>query len=424
MAKKKTYEPLDIGAITAAVQKDLGNDETAMCGIEVPSLALQYLLNSRVLPFSKMIEIFGNPGAGKSTFLYEIMRWSIMAGGFAYLGETEQKDSINIRRAICKWNKDYISRITAKYDVTLEGWVNNLNEAITYYDKLYEKYGPSFPVVYGIDAVTSAGTERSFEEFKDEGCGTERVAELANKLTGYVRNLPGRIMNKPASIVFINHSKQKIGATAGFGAEAETPGGKAVKYYSLIRLELTYMGQDKRVNCTTRKIKIKVRKNGIQEVGKEMLVRLRYSKVQDPVDPDKSLLQIEWDWDSADIEFLLDQLKGKEGGADRKKAISAIVDLHETKIGVEGAVWSEALGITEEDPMTLTEAGKVLHANEEVMEKLRGFFLTTNSVCFTQGHNLSELSEQAKRDEDAHMQAISDALYRDVVADEIKIEED
>lgn len=420
MAKKKSFEQLDLGALTMEVQKALGNDETAMCGVEVPSLALQYLLNSRVLPFSKMIEIFGAPGAGKSTFLYEIMRWSLQAGGFAYLGETEQKDSIDIRRAICKWNKSLISRISVKYDITLEGWVNQLNEAITYYDKLYEKYGPSFPVVYGIDAVTSAGTERSFEEFKDEGCGTERVAELANRLTSYVRNLPGRIKDKPACLVFVNHAKQKIGATAGFGDEAETPGGKAVKYYSLIRLELKYVGQEKRVAGTIRKVKIKVRKNGIQEAGKEMLVRLRYSKTPDPVDPEKSILQIEWDWDTADIEFLLDQLKGKEGGAERKKAVAAIIDLNETKIGTEGAIWSDALGIPEEEPVTLKEAGRILHENEELMEKLRGFFLTTNSVCFTYGNNLTDLADQAKKEEDAHLQAISDALYRDIVSDELK----
>lgn len=401
------------------VQQALGNDETTMCGIEVPSLALQYLLNSRVLPFSKMIEIFGAPGAGKSTFLYEIMRWSLQANGFAYLGETEQKDSIDIRRAICKWNKSQLDRITVKYAVTLEGWVNQLNEGITRFDKLYEKYGPRFPVVYGIDAVTSAGTERAFEEFKDEGCGTERVAELANRLTSYVRNLPGRIKDKPASLIFVNHAKQKIGATAGFGDEAETPGGKAVKYYSLIRLELKYIGQDKRVNSTTRKIKIKVRKNGIQEAGKEMLVRLRYTKTPDPVDPEKSILQVEWDWDMADIEFLLDQLKGKEGGAERKKAVSAIIDLNETKLGTEGAVWSEALGIPESEPVTIKEAGAILHSNEELMEKLRGFFLTTNSVCFACGDNLTELSIQAKKEEDEHLQAISDALYRDVVQNEM-----
>lgn len=423
MAKKKTFEPLDLGALTMEVQKALGNDETAMCGIEVPSLALQYLLNSRVLPFSKMIEIFGAPGAGKSTFLYEIMRWSLQAGGFAYLGETEQKDSVDIRRAICKWNKNFLDRISIKYDVTLEGWVNQLNDAITHYDKLYEKYGPSFPVVYGIDAVTSAGTERSFEEFQNEGCGTERVAELANRLTSYVRNLPGRIKDKPACLVFVNHAKQKIGATAGFGDEAETPGGKAVKYYSLIRLELKYIGQDKRVNSTTRKIKIKVRKNGIQEAGKEMLVRLRYTKTPDPVDPEKSILQVEWDWDTADIEFLLDQLKGKEGGAERKKAVSAIIDLNETKLGTEGAVWSNALGISEEDPVTLKEAGRILHQNEELMERLRGFFLTTNSVCFVSGNNLTELSDQAKKDEDEHLQAISNALYKDVVRSEISKED-
>lgn len=424
MAKKKTYEPFDIGALTMEVQKALGNDETAMCGIEVPSLALQYLLNSRVLPFSKMIEIFGAPGAGKSTFLYEIMRWSLQAGGFAYLGETEQKDSIDIRRAICKWNKSMLDRISIKYDVTLEGWVNQLNDAISHYDKLYEKYGPVFPVIYGIDAVTSAGTARAFEEFSSEGCGTERVAELANKLTGYVRNLPGRIKDKPASLIFVNHAKQKIGATAGFGDEAETPGGKAVKYYSLIRLELKYIGQDKRVNSTVRKIKIKVRKNGIQEAGKEMLVRLRYTKTPDPVDPEKSILQVEWDWDTADIEFLLDQLKGKEGGAERKKAVSAIIDLHETKLGTEGAVWSDALGIPEDEPATIKEAGMILHSNEELMEKLRGFFLTTNSVCFSSGNNLNELSDQAKKEEEEHLQAISNALYKDVVKDEINIEEE
>jgi hypothetical protein len=187
---------------------------------------------------------------------------------------------------------------------------------------------------------------------------------------------------------------------------------------------LKYIGQDKRVNSTTRKIKIKVRKNGIQEAGKEMLVRLRYTKTPDPVDPEKSILQVEWDWDTADIEFLLEQLKGKEGGAERKKAVSAIIDLNETKLGTEGAIWSEALGIPEDDPVTIKEAGIILHKNEELMEKLRGFFLTTNSVCFACGDNLSELSDQAKKEEDDHLQAISDALYKDVVQKEINFKEE
>ena len=114
-------------------------------------------------------------------------------------------------------------------------------------------------------------------------------------------------------------------------------------------------------------------------------------------------------------------MDSKNSSAEKRKAIKAIIDLNPTKIGASNGIWSEALGIPESDPVSYTEAGKILKNTPEVFEKLQGMYITTDSVPFVAGDiTYDEILEKAKKDVEARYRAISDALYKKVIMDENK----
>lgn len=420
MAKKKVqFEKFDPAAITMAVRENLGSDESVICGVPVPSLAMQHLLNSRVLPLARMMEIYGSPGAGKSTFLYEIMRWFVEEGGHVYLGETEQKDSAMLRRAVCRWNADAVDQISTSYDSTFEAWSGQLSRALSFYSELQDKQGPTFPVLFAIDAVTSVESEKSVKEFADEGNVQIAYAGLALRLSKLLRSLNASYANRPFLLAFVNHVKDKINSI-GYGDNKTLPGGSALYYGCHLILELTYTGSNSSANYYTRNIQIRIEKNGIQEKGKKFIVPVRYWTTPDPLDETRTLQQLLYDWEYADIKFLLDEMDSKNNSAEKRKAIKSIIDLNQTKIGASNAIWSEALDIPESDPVSFSEAGKILKHTPEVFKKLQGMYITTDSVSFTAGQNYNDILDKAKQDVDSRYRAISDALYKKVVLDEAK----
>lgn len=422
MGKKKIQiEKFDPAAITKAARDKIGSDESVICGIPVPSLAMQHLLNSKVLPLSRMMEIYGNPGAGKSTFLYEIMRWFVEAGGFVYLGETEQKDAAILRRAVCRWNADAVDQITASYDATFEEWTAQLSKALAHYSEIQDKQGANFPVLFSIDAVTSVESEKSVKEFADEGNIQIAYAGLALRLSKLLRSLNASYANRPFLLAFVNHVKDKINSI-GYGDNKTLPGGSALYYGCHLILELTFTGSNSSAAYYTRNIQIRVEKNGIQEKGKRFIVPVRYWTTPDPLDETRTLQQILYDWDYADIKFLLDEMDSKNNSAEKRKALKAIVDLNTTKVGASNAIWSEALDIPESDPVSFSEAGNILKNTPEVFKKLQGWYINTDSVPFVAGEDYNEILEKAKQDVDARYRAISDALYKKVILDENKEE--
>ena len=187
-------------------------------------------------------------------------------------------------------------------------------------------------------------------------------------------------------------------------------------------LELTFTGSNSSASYFTRNIQIRVEKNGIQEKGKRFIVPVRYWTTPDPLDETRTLQQILYDWDYADIKFLLDEMDSKNNSAEKRKALKAIVDLNTTKVGASNAIWSEALDIPESDPVSFSEAGKILKDTPEVFKKLQGWYINTDSVPFVAGEDYNDILEKAKQDVDARYRAISDALYKKVILDENKEE--
>ena len=416
MAKNK-FQPFDPAAIALGAHKAIGSDDTAIVGIPIPSLAAQFLFNSTVLPLGKMIEIFGPAGAGKSTFLYEIMRWFMDAGGLVYLGETEQKDSVNIRWAVNKYDAAKMDNFNSSYDTTFEKWSSNLVKSIQSYDSLMETYGPTFPVLFAIDAVTSVETEKTIEEYAKDGTINVAYSPLSRNLATLLRELPSLYAKKPYLIAFVNHVKDKIGAMPFTDAKT-LPGGKALYFGCHVIVGLSQVKTEIKDGVTTEEKELKLEKSGIQQKKTAISVPLKYYTTPDPSNPDMKVQQIEWDWNTADINFLNDYVNGTgifrkmEKADEDKKRLSEVLDLNPTRSSRKLAYWSEALGVPESDPLLPAEMGDVLHRNNEVMQKLQGLLITTTGIGFSAGQNYTDVVEEATELQRERYRRISDSLYK------------
>ena len=111
MAKKKAPSNLHgsdcagvlrdvLAAVTGARSAADLSSHRSFIGVPIPSIALQWVLNTNVLPLSRMLEFGGAPECCKSTFLYEVIRWFLDAGGHAVLFETEAKDNSQLRHGV------------------------------------------------------------------------------------------------------------------------------------------------------------------------------------------------------------------------------------------------------------------------------------------------------------------------------------
>ena len=136
--------------------------------------------------------------------------------------------------------------------------------------------------------------------------------------------------------------------------------------------------------------------------------------------------QIEWDWDTADINFLNDYVNGTglfrkmEKADEDRKRLAEVIDLNPTRASRKLAYWSDALGVPESDPLLPAEMGAVLHRNAEVMQKLQGLLITTTGIGFSAGQNYTDVVEEATELQKERYRRISDSLYKQNIINQME----
>lgn len=232
-----------------------------------------YVLGCGGWPIGRVVELFGDEGAGKSSLAYSALASVQREGGIGILIDTEQ--ALSEDRMLDVFGVDPEKLLLLQPD-HIEGMFAQLEEALSLHDP--ETDGP---VVVVWDSVAATQTEKTFKDGLDAKAGVAELARImSTKLQAVIQMAPKHRM----CFIAVNQVREKIGVM--FGDPTTTPGGRALKFYASVRLKMNAGASikgSKEGQNEGRHVYIKAIKNKLAAPYRTSEVRYYYAKGWDEI---------------------------------------------------------------------------------------------------------------------------------------------
>ncbi len=212
--------------------------------IPTGSLALDIALGIGGVPRGRIIEIFGPESTGKSTLAQHIIAQAQRTGG--------QAAYIDVEHAL---DADFAERIGIKIDELLISQPDTGEQALEITEALIRSNA--------LDAIVIDSVAALVPRAEIEGdMGDAHVGLQARLMSQALRKLTAVTARSRTSLIFINQLREKIGVV--FGNPEVTPGGRALKFYSSVRIDLRRVEQLKNSQMVVGgRVRAKVVKNKV-----------------------------------------------------------------------------------------------------------------------------------------------------------------
>ena len=224
-------------------------DKSTMAIESIPTgaLALDLALGIGGLPRGRVTEIFGPESSGKSTLATHVVAEAQRNGGIcAYIDAEHAMDPV------------YAKAIGVDIDELLISQPDTGEQALEIADMLIRSGALDVVVIDSVAALTPRA------EIEGE-MGDTHVGLQARLMSQALRKLTGNLNKSKTICIFINQLREKIGVM--FGSPETTPGGRALKFYSSVRLDIR---------------RIESIKDGVEVVGNRTRVKVVKNKVSPP----------------------------------------------------------------------------------------------------------------------------------------------
>jgi recombination protein RecA len=215
--------------------------------VSTGSLSLDLALGVGGLPRGRIVEIFGPESSGKTTLVYHVIAEAQRRGGICAFVDAEHA-----------MDPSYAKRIGVDIDNLLVSQPDTGEQALEICELLIRSGALAVVAVDSVAALTPKA------EIEGE-MGDSHVGLQARLMSQALRKLAGTLNKTDTICIFTNQLREKIGVM--FGNPETTPGGRALKFYSSVRLDIR---------------RIETLKDGVEAVGNRVRVKVVKNKVAPP----------------------------------------------------------------------------------------------------------------------------------------------
>jgi len=295
--------------------------------ISTGALSLDIALGGRGVPRGRILEIFGPEASGKTTLCSHIVAEAQRRGGVCAFIDAENA-----------YDPAYARRIGVNLDDLLVSQPDTGEQALEIAETLVRSSAIDVVVVDSVAALVPKA------EIEGE-MGDSHVGLQARLMSQALRKLTSVVARSKTCFIFTNQLREKIGVM--FGNPETTPGGRALKYYASVRIDLRRIGAIKEGDTVVgNRVRAKVVKNKVappfRQTEFDILFNQGISHEGDLIDlaTDNGVLVKQGAWYSFGKERL---------GQGREKVRQLLLENHDIVVALENEVML-ATGVTAREP--------------------------------------------------------------------------
>ena len=251
---KKTTGNTALDAVMSQIRKEFGEMSIMRLGdreaedipvISTGALSLDMALGVGGLPRGRVVECYGQESSGKTTLALHVVANAQKAGGVAAFIDAEHA-----------LDPGYAKKIGVDLDNLIVSQPNSGEEALTICEQLCKSGALDVIVVDSVAALTPQAEI-------DGNMGDSHMGLQARLMSQAMRKLTSVLAATKTLCIFTNQVREKIGVM--FGNPETTPGGKALKFYASVRLQVQRIGAIKNTagQVVGNRTRVKVVKNKV-----------------------------------------------------------------------------------------------------------------------------------------------------------------
>tara|TARA_Y100000746_G_C15437259_1_gene421201 strand:- start:337 stop:1374 length:1038 start_codon:yes stop_codon:yes gene_type:complete len=326
MALSQIEKQFGEGAVMKMGEKTTMQIESVPTG----ALALDLALGVGGLPRGRITEIYGPESSGKSTLATHVVAEAQRNGGIcAYIDAEHAMDPV------------YARAIGVDVDELLISQPDNGEQALEIVDTLVRSGAIDVIVIDSVAALTPR------VELEGE-MGQSHVGLQARLMSQALRKLTSNLNKTKTICIFINQLREKIGVM--FGSPETTPGGRALKFYSSVRLDIRRIESLKSgVEIVGNRTRVKVVKNKCAPPFRQAEFDIMYGK---GISREGSLLDTGVDMDIVKKSGAWYTYEGEQLGQGREKAKIFLSENPEIMMEIENRIWGNVHPDEIEDQFT------------------------------------------------------------------------
>jgi recombination protein RecA len=253
--QKERNKALDIAV--GQIEKQFGKGSIMRLGQQGPiapidvistgSISIDYALGVGGIPRGRVVEIYGPESSGKTTLALQVIAQAQRSGGMAAFVDAEHA-----------LDAQYAQKLGVQLDNLLVSQPDNGEQALEIVEMLIRSGGVDVVVVDSVAALVPKA------EIEGE-MGDAQMGLQARLMSQALRKLTAHVSRSKTALIFINQLREKIGVM--FGNPETTTGGRALKFYSTVRVDIRRIGAIK---------------DGDQVIGGRTRVKIVKNKVAPP----------------------------------------------------------------------------------------------------------------------------------------------